>query len=120
MTNDPPLTADSLSDDPAEAGQQLLEQGVATIDAVDSLRRSIDKSNATQRHRMWATWALILVVVLGVIDNRLQLAELQRQFCPLVVVNIPGQGQARPATQRGRDVEAAARVLAARIGCALP
>lgn len=116
----PPLTAEELSDDPAEAGHQLIEQGARTIEAVDQLRRSIDLSTRAQRRRTWATWALIGVVVVGVVDNRLQLNELRRQFCPLVVVNIPQPDQAPPITQRGRDIEAAARVLAARIGCDLP
>lgn len=116
----PPLTADELSDDPTEAGHQLIEQGARTIEAVDQLRRSIDLSTRAQRRRTWATWALIGVVVLGVVDNRVQLNTLQRQFCPLVTVNIAGPGQAPPTTQRGRDAEAAARVVAASVGCRLP
>jgi hypothetical protein len=119
MTTDPPLTADSLSDDPAEAGRQLLEQGAATIAAVNQLRVSIDAEARQQRQRKWVKLVLVLVLIGVLVDNRLQLESLKRTLCPIVTASITRPGAAPPVTQHGRDVEQSAIELAGRLGCAV-
>jgi hypothetical protein len=98
----------------------LVEQGAVTVTAVDDLRAAIDRNSTVQRWAIGISAFVILVLALVVVDNRLQLQRLQRQFCPLVTLQIPASDGAPPGTQHGRDVTQASIDLARKIRCPIP
>lgn len=116
MTSHPPREVPTL----AESVATLVEQGTATTVDVRLLTAAVE---AQTRSLRWTKFVGILVcfgLALVLLDNRLQVQLLQRRLCPMVTLSIHQPGQAAPSTQRGRDVEAAARALAGSFGCRLP
>lgn len=105
-------------DDDAEASvAKLIAQGTSTVRAVEELRSSIDRQSKIEQRRVILKWVLGLLVVLAVVDNRVQIDRLKRTLCPIVTASITRPGEQGPITQHGRDVELSARELSARLGC---
>lgn len=117
-------TAEFLeSDTQGETLAKLTVQGPRIITELWQLRISVDAQARAQRIRTWVTVVVGVLLLLVVLDNRLQIATLKRQLCPMVVGIIPTSSEPQPPAgpdgDRGRAVIGIFRGLADDFGCEL-
>ncbi len=104
----------------------------ATVDVlsqrVHELAAEVRTSNAEQRKRtstlrlvVVALTVLVAVAVVAaatvLLDNRAQIAESNRRWCPMVVALVPQPGDPQPTTERGRLIAREFTRLSVDFGC---
>jgi hypothetical protein len=89
---------------------RLIKQGAELVTEVHALRMAVDKQ--ARVGKIAITVAVVLMLAFGIVmlDNR-------DRVCSLVTLNIPGPGEAGPATPHGADVVRISKGLADNWSC---
>ncbi|HWO64609.1 MAG TPA: hypothetical protein VNO31_31695 [Umezawaea sp.] len=85
--------------------ERLIKAGAELVAEVHALRVSVDRQARVGKVAIVVGLALSLVFGVVMLDNR-------DRVCDLVTLNIPGPGEAGPATTHGRDVVRISKGLA--------
>jgi hypothetical protein len=96
--------------DPALPGSdampdRLIKQGAELVTEVKELRAAVDRQSRISKIAIVVGLVLVLAFGIVMLDNR-------DRVCSLVTLNVPGPGEAAPATAHGRDVVRISKGLA--------
>lgn len=112
-----------------DPGVESLRASVDTLSAgVATLNRELVATNqrlTAQTRALW--WAIggpgvvvalfLLVGLMVTLDNREQLAESNRRWCPTLALLLPQSGEPASTTERGRRIAVEAQALYESFGC---
>lgn len=112
----------ALTDEVHRLRQQIAPDGQPSLsDRIDRLVRVVDRRTAWWRAAVAVGVVLVLAVTGGAfvleVRTRSEIANANRQLCPLVALLIPEPNGRQPTTTYGQQLARQARLLYAAYGC---